>query len=111
PRPTDSPILSAGELVAAPLALLHALRRMDTLLESWFATARSCLPSPLKSPTATDTGPAPAGKLVAAPKEPLPVPSRMDTLAEARVRKSRVWRPCVFDSPTGMTLEVTAPRL
>ena len=43
-------------------------KKIDTLLESWLATARSCLPSPLKSPTTTETGPLPAPKLPAAAK-------------------------------------------
>src|SRR5262249_38526820 len=34
----------------------------DTLLELWFTTARSGKPSPLKSPTAADTGSAPVAK-------------------------------------------------
>ena len=38
------------------------------------ATARSNLVSPLKSPTATETGPSPVPKLVAVPNVPVPVP-------------------------------------
>ena len=52
--------------------------KIETLLESEFATARSCLPSPLKSPTATEIGPLPVPKLVAALKLPVPSPSRID---------------------------------
>ena len=46
--------------------------KIDTLFESVLAMARSCLPSPLKSPTATDSGLAPAPKSVAALKLPAP---------------------------------------
>ena len=38
------------------------------MLASWLATARSGLPSPLKSPTATDAGPSPVSTLAAGPK-------------------------------------------
>src|SRR5205807_2033794 len=40
--------------------------KTDMLFEFWLATARSCLPSPLKSPTANERGAVPAPKLVAA---------------------------------------------
>jgi hypothetical protein len=58
------------------------LRSSDTSLEIWLAVARSGLPSPLKSPTATEAGSAPTAKLVAEPKAPLPSPSSTDTLSE-----------------------------
>ena len=50
-----------------------------------FATARSSLPSPLKSPTATAKGPDPTAKLVAAPKLPVPVPSRTPMLLDVKL--------------------------
>ena len=56
--------------------------KIDTLFESVLAMARSCLPSPLKSPTATEMGLVPTPKLVAAPKLPAPFPNKIDTLAE-----------------------------
>jgi len=43
-------------------------------------TAKSSLPSPLRSPTATETGQTPRLKFVAGPKEPVPSPRRMETL-------------------------------
>jgi len=42
--------------------------KIDTLPEAKLATARSWLPSPLKSPTATDSAPLPTPKLAAAAK-------------------------------------------
>src|SRR5436305_11391508 len=45
----------------------HCPIKIETLLLPLFATARSCFPSPLKSPTAIATGPLPAatGELAA----------------------------------------------
>ena len=51
------------------------------LLLRSFATARSRLPSPLKSPTATDNGPLPtAGEVAASWNVPLPLPMRIERL-------------------------------
>ena len=47
-------------------------KSMDTLLLPTFATAKSNFPSPLKSPTASETGPFPTAKFVAAPNDPIP---------------------------------------
>src|SRR5256885_1136454 len=44
---------------------VQLFRRIDTLSDPAFATARSNLPSPLKSPALIDGGDAPAAKLVA----------------------------------------------
>src|SRR6266478_4351864 len=52
-------------------------RRIDIELLLAFATTRSCFPSPLKSPTVTETGVTPVAKFVAGPKEPVPSPKRM----------------------------------
>src|SRR2546425_304601 len=46
-------------------------------------TGRSSLPSPLKSPTATDTGALPAVKVSAARKVPSPLPNSTETSLEA----------------------------
>ncbi len=46
--------------VAAIAEPAVVLRSIVTLLPLWFATARSGLPSPLKSPTATEKEPEPA---------------------------------------------------
>jgi hypothetical protein len=42
---------------------------METVLLGPLATARSSLPSPLKSPVATERGLIPTGKFVGAPNE------------------------------------------
>jgi hypothetical protein len=42
---------------------------MDTVPEPWFATAKSCLPSPLKSPIATEIGYDPTATSVVPPKK------------------------------------------
>src|SRR5215203_1563364 len=56
-----------GKSVAAPkdpvpVAPVPVLRSTETLSESWLATARSFLPSPLKSAVVVAMGHAPAGK-------------------------------------------------
>src|SRR5436305_137956 len=63
-----------GALAKPPLPLPS---RMLTLLLLRLATARSGLPSPLKSPTATEAGvlPTPTGEPGALAKPPLPLPS------------------------------------
>ena len=70
-------VVGVGVGVAA-----QSRNKIDTLFESVLAMARSCLPSPLKSPTATEMGLVPTPKLVAAPKLPAPFPNKIDTLAE-----------------------------
>ena len=72
----------------------------DTLFEPLLATARSCLPSPLKSPTATKKGPLPTLKLVAAPKPPAPLPSKSETLASPVLATARSCLPSPLKSPT-----------
>ena len=51
---------------------LVAVSNIDTLAESELATARSCPPSPFRSPTATEYGSKPTLKVLAAPNEPEP---------------------------------------
>src|SRR5205823_14657003 len=58
--------LPAPKLVAALKLPAPLPNKTDMLSEFWLATARSCLPSPLKSPTANERGAVPAPKLVAA---------------------------------------------
>src|ERR1700730_9713678 len=65
------------ELQDVPLLI-----RIETLLELLFATARSGLPSLLKSPTATEEGLEPAVGLVATLKLPVPVPRKIEMFAE-----------------------------
>src|SRR5438105_13157387 len=58
------------------------LSNRDMLFEQLLAAARSCLPSPLKSPTAIDSGCVPTSRLVAGWKLPSPLPSSTDRLLE-----------------------------
>src|SRR5947209_4767783 len=53
------------------------------------ATARSGLPSPLKSPTATPAGPLPTVNCDAGWKVPSPLPSSSETLLEGETEQSR----------------------
>src|SRR5438105_10601424 len=82
--------------------------RIDALLlpKSPLATARSCLPSALKSPTATENGPVSAAKLVAALKLPTPSPNRTDTLLEARFATTRSCLPSPLKSPMATDQEL-----
>src|SRR5207244_8704586 len=65
----------AGGKVPSPLP-----SNTETVLDPALATARSGLPSLLKSPTATDQGAPPAAKFRAAWKVPLPLPSSTETV-------------------------------
>src|SRR5438552_1304091 len=80
----------------------HYRRRTDTLFEVRLAVARSCLPSPLKSPTATEKGPKPAPKLVAALKLPAPSPNKIDTLFGVKLATARSCLPSPLKSPTAI---------
>ena len=103
-------LIRAGAKVNVAQTGTQLPSRMDTLEEPSLAVARSCLPSPLKSPTATETGEVPTVKLVAVIKDPLPVPSRMDTLLEPRLAVARSLMPSPLKSPTAAeTGEVPAP--
>src|SRR2546427_12897714 len=82
------------------------------LAELMLATARSCLPSPLKSPTATEKGLVPAPKLAAALKLPAPSPKKIDTLAELKLATARSCLPSPLKSPTATEKGlVPAPKL
>ena len=70
--------------------------RMDTFPE--FATARSGMPSALKSSTATDLASSPTGKLVAEPKLPSPFPDNTDTLSELWFATARSVMPSALKS-------------
>src|SRR5437016_2471588 len=78
----------------------QVLSNTDTLAEPSFAVARSCLPSPLTSPTATDLGKVPTAKLVGVPKLPVPTPGRTDTLLEPMFATARSCLPSPLKSPT-----------
>src|SRR4051812_22703797 len=59
---------------------LQPPKRIETTPEPTLATAISCLPSLLKSPTATDRGPVPTLTSVVPLKLPAPSPKRIETL-------------------------------
>src|SRR5205814_478249 len=84
--------------------------KIDTL--GTLATARSCLPSPLKSPTATELALPPAPKLVGAPKLPAPSPNKIDTLFELLLATARSCLPSPLKSPPATELgRPKAPKL
>src|SRR5438132_792765 len=62
--------------------------------------ARSCLPSPLKSPTATSNELVPVTKLVGPLKLPAPLPNKIDTLLEPLLATARSCLPSPLKSPT-----------
>src|SRR5258708_19102448 len=64
------------------------------------ATARSSLPSQLKSPTATDRELDPAPKSTAGPKVPSPLPSSTETLFEPTLATAKSSSPSPLKSPT-----------
>ena len=64
------------------------------------ATARSNIVSPLKSPTATESGEVPTAKLVAVPNEPVPLPKSIETLLESKLVTARSKSVSPLKSPT-----------
>ena len=86
--------------------------KIDTLSEMRLATARSCLASPLKSPTAIEKGKLSAPKFVGALKLPAPLPNKIDTLFEPMLATARSWLPSPLKSPTAAELgPKPAPKL
>src|SRR5450432_3706005 len=75
-------MIGVGVGVGVGVVVVQSRDKIDTLFESRLATATSCLPSPLKSPTATEKGLLPAPKLVAGLKLPAPSPSKIETVVE-----------------------------
>src|SRR5204863_392061 len=61
----------------------------ETVLEPLFATARSNLPSPLRSPIATEEGPLPVPKSAFGPNDPSPASSRTETAYEPQQAVAR----------------------
>src|SRR5437660_371776 len=82
----------------------HCRNKTDTLFEPSLAVARSCLPSPSKSPTATERGLLPTPKLLAAPKLPVPSPNKIETLSELKLATARSCLPSPLKSPTATEL-------
>ena len=104
PIATDTGLAPTGTLMAEPKMaepkpLLPLLSSTDTVPENWFATARSGLPSPLRSPIATDTGPESTGIWGVRMKPPLPLPSSTDTVPEVWLATTRSGLPSPLRSP------------
>ena len=82
---------------------LPVLRPGSTLmvLSAKFATARSGIPSPLKSPTTTPCGSSPTVKAVCDPKVPSPTPSRTLTVPglEPELVTAKSSTPMLLKSP------------
>src|SRR5204862_4315912 len=74
--------------------------KIDTLAVPWLARARSCMPSPLKSPTATELGALPTPKLVGELKLPAPLPNKIDTLFGTKLATARSCLLSPLKSPT-----------
>ena len=110
PTATDRGVLPvAGDAAAvnvpSPTLPVPLPSSTDTELALALAVARSCRPSPLKSPTATDCGPLPvAGEAAAvkvpSPMLPAPLPSSTDTVAALKLAVARSCRPSPLKSPT-----------
>src|SRR5260370_749702 len=72
----------------------------ETVLSLLLATTKSGLPSPLKSPTASEVGALPTRKLSGAPKVPSPLPSSTETLLEPLLATAKSSLPSPLKSPT-----------
>src|SRR2546430_1724923 len=99
--------VGVGDAVAVAVAVgvgagHCCLITIETLPEEPLATARSCLPSPLKSPTATESGLEPVGKSIAALKLPSPLPNKIDTVFESELVTARSCLPSLLKSPTAI---------
>ncbi len=86
--------------MAVPKLPAPVPNRTETLLLFQFATAKSNLPSPLKSPTITEWGLLPTEKLVAVPKLPVPVPNSTETLLLFQFATAKSNLPSPLKSPT-----------
>ena len=75
-------------------------RRIETLFDELLATAKSCLPSLLKSPIATEKGRVPTTTAAAAVKPPAPSPRKIETLLVSRLATARSCMPSLLKSPT-----------
>src|SRR2546426_491253 len=101
--PVAKSCLAAKLGMAAPAAVV--LSSTDTVAELPFATARSSLPSPFRSPTVTDRGKAPVAKSCLAAKLGVAAPgavvlSSTDTVLAAKFATARSSLPSTFTSPT-----------
>src|SRR5262249_11849501 len=100
---TDVGVLPTPKLVTAPKPPMPLPNKIDRLFETALnplGTARSCLPSPLKSPTATAAGAAHMPRLVAALKSSAPLPNKIDTSFEPTLATTRSCLPSPLKSPT-----------
>ncbi len=69
------------------------------ILPNPLVMARSCLPSPFKSPIRTELAPDPTPKFVVM-KLPVPSPTKIDTLFELPLPTARSCLPSLLKSPT-----------
>ena len=74
--------------VGEGVGTLHCPRRIETVFEKTLVTAKSCLPSPLKSPIATEAGPEPTLTLLELLKPPKPSPRRIETVVSLSLSHS-----------------------
>src|SRR5207253_762750 len=72
----------------------------ETVLDPRLATARSSLPSPLKSPTATENGLVPTARSGRAANVPSPWPRSTETVPEPSLATARSALPSPLKSPT-----------
>src|SRR5436190_1075824 len=78
---------------------IHCPSRIETEFEFWLAKAKSCFPSPLKSPIATETTTGPALTLVEPLKPPKPSPRRIETVPELKLATAKSCLPSALKSP------------
>ncbi len=86
--------------MAVPKLPVPVPNSTETLLLFKFATAKSDLPSPLKSPTVTEKGRLPTEKSVAVPKLPVPVPNSTETVLLKSFATAKSDLPSPLKSPT-----------
>ena len=111
---TETGCTPTTKFVTAPKVPSPAPRRMETPglvadVPNLFvlATTRSSSPSPLKSPTTTDSAKPSTAKLVAAPNVPSPTPKRIETFSPRRCASTRSSFPSPLKSAAATETGVT----
>lgn len=89
-----------GEVIFAPKLPVPVPSSIDTAANPALATARSCLPSLLRSETATAFGAKAVAKLAGAANVPDPVPIKTDTSLVPPLAVTRSTMPSSLKSPS-----------
>src|SRR2546423_847325 len=98
--------IDAGLIEMVGAGGIQTPRRIETFDEPWLAITKSCFPSPLRSPTAIESGlvPAEISGVAGDVKPPAPSPRRIETLLLVRFAAAKSSLPSPLKSPTVMKI-------